>query len=81
MQLWSRPTLGIEMDNVERKMMFMFTAINGEISPTSSCSYKIKYSHEVTSNHPIGISCMKDGYECWWKSKEDILFDYLTRRM
>ena len=68
------------MNNIERKMFFMFIAVNGEMSPTSSCSYDIKYSVD-DGYTPIGISYMKDGQECWWKSKEDILFDYLTRRM
>lgn len=66
------------MDNIERKMFFMFVAINGEA--TGACSYDIKYSVDGGYT-PIGVSCMKDGQECWWKSKEDILFDYLTRRM
>lgn len=66
------------MDDIERKMFFMFIAINGET--TGACSYDIKYSVD-DGYTPIGISCMKDGQECWWKTKEDILFDYLTRRM
>jgi hypothetical protein len=67
------------MDDTERRMLLMFVAINGEA--TGDCSYEIKYSDATCVNTPIGISCMKDGYECWWTSKEDILFDYITRGM
>lgn len=64
----------------EDKMMFMFTTIHEEESPTSSCSYQVKIDPDDQYT-PIGISVMKGGQECWWKSKADILFDYLTRRM
>ena len=66
------------MDDTERRMLYMFVAINGEA--TGDCSYEIKYSDDGV-NTPIGISCMKYWQECWWKSKEDILFDYITRGM
>ena len=64
----------------EEKMMFMFITVHGELPYPSSFAYEIKVSTD-DGYTPIGISCMKDGEECWWRSKEDILFDYLTRRM
>ena len=56
------------------KLLFMFIAVHGEA--TLSCYTEIQYND---SYDPIAVALMKDGHIAWLKTKEDILFDYLTK--
>jgi hypothetical protein len=58
----------------EDKLLWMFEQVHGTI--TGSCYTEIDRDD---SEDPIGISVMKDGNLCWYKTKLDIVFDYLTK--
>jgi hypothetical protein len=56
------------------KLMWLFKQVHGEI--TGRCSAKVVYDDEMNA---IGVSVMKDGNTCWTATKEDLMFDYITR--
>lgn len=56
------------------KLILMFNEVHGPI--TGSCYTEITYNED---GNPDGINIMKDGNLCWRVSKEDLLFDYITR--
>lgn len=56
----------------EEKMIHMYNQVHGPIS--ASCSWE--YDEETKE-----LICMKDGHECWRTSREEILFDYITKDM
>jgi|TARA_R110000851_G_scaffold41409_3_gene103967 hypothetical protein len=67
----------METLSVEDKLYLMFHVIHGKMG--RSCSVEIAYKHDEYEFKAIGINVMKDGYIAWSVSKEDLLFDYLTR--
>ena len=62
--------------NDEEKLLWMFAEVYGEI--TGSCYREVIMDD---SEEPLGISVMKNGNLCWYKSKLDIVFDYLTKHL
>ena len=66
----------LTLPDTETKLLHMFDALHGEI--TGSCSRCIYYSEDMECR-VAGVNLMKDGYVAWFATKEDILFDYLTR--
>jgi hypothetical protein len=60
----------------DEKLMWMFTQVHGEIK--GKCYTELTYDDE---ENPIGVSVMKDGNLCWYKSKLDIVFEYLTKHL
>ena len=59
----------------EQKMIWMFEQANGVLDTRTGCSF-------VTDNYPpTELILMKDGNECWSKSKAELVFDYLTREL
>lgn len=62
----------------EEKLLYLFKLIHGEM--TGSCSAKVLYDDEYSSVDPKPrVACMKDGNECWSASREELIFDYVTR--
>lgn len=58
----------------EEKMMRMFDALHGDLGQCTARIIEDEYCK------PIGVEVLKDGNSCWWISKEDIIFDYITRK-
>ena len=56
----------------EEKMIHIYNQVHGPIS--ASCYWE--YDEETNE-----LICMKDGHECWRTSREEILFDYITKDM
>ena len=60
----------------DKKLMWLFEQVHGRI--TGRCYTEV----ELDDNQdPVGVSVMKDGNLCWYKSKLDIVFDYLTKHL
>lgn len=64
--------------NDDQKLLWMFTEVHGEIK--GSCYTEIVYDNDY-GDTPIGINVMKDGNLCWYRSKLDIIFEYLTKHL
>lgn len=60
----------------EEKLLHMFKLKEGEM--TGACSAVILYSDE---GEPNGVGCQKDGGICWSRSREDLIFAFVTREM
>ncbi len=69
--------------DLEEKLLYMFGAVHGELS----CAVRVYYNDDVDDNEEghcgdaSGVAVVKGGCVCWSKTKEDILFDYVTRDM
>ncbi|EAZ97239.1 hypothetical protein MELB17_10118 [Marinobacter sp. ELB17] len=50
--------------------------MHGEM--TGACSAVVIFDDE---NTPIGVGCEKDGVICWVSSREDLVFNYVTRNL
>jgi hypothetical protein len=42
---------------------------------TGSCSTEIDWKH----GEAVAVNVIKDGYVAWSRTKQDLLFDYMTR--
>ena len=58
---------------IDHALLAMFAYVNGEMS--GSCYLKTMVGDDQEST---GIAVMKDGNECWSKSKLDILCEYIA---
>ena len=71
---------GVSMLNLtdrEDRILALYEIIHGPITnAVGCCSIEVKFDD---GQEPIGMKCMKDGHECWFISKHDLLFDYETR--
>lgn len=56
----------------EDKLIRLYELLHGGIG--SNC-----YWHYDEEEH--AIACMKDEYECWRVTREELLFDYITKDM
>lgn len=54
----------------EEKMIHMYNQIHGPIS--KSCYWEF-------DEETMEIICMKDGNECWRISREEVMFDFITK--
>lgn len=62
---------------LEDRILALYEIVHGPIDNTiGSCEISVKFDNW---NEPVGIKCMKDNHECWFISKHDLLFDYVTR--
>lgn len=64
--------------SAEYYLQKMFNYVNGDIDADSSSCRTRLWSDEYGDVH--GIEVVKDGYLCWSKTKNDILFDYIAKR-
>lgn len=62
------------MSPAEEKLNKLFFEAHGSI--TGSCSKKMIYDDNY---NPIAIAVMKDGGECWRATREELVFEYVTR--
>lgn len=60
----------------EDKLLKLFFEVHGMVS--RSCSKKVIYD-EISDIEPIAIAVMKDGQECWRATREELVFEYVTR--
>lgn len=59
---------------MDPSLLAMFTYVHGELS--GSCRLE-----EITEDFDVvGLRVMKDGNECWSKSKLDILYEYIAHK-
>ena len=61
--------------NDEEKMKWMFTEVYGELS--GSCSLVIGENEDGKQV----AQCVKDDNVCWEMTKEELLFDYITKHL
>jgi hypothetical protein len=57
----------------EEKLILMFNEVEGPMS--GSCSTEIEWEH----GEAVAVNVIKDGYVAWSRTKQDLLFDYMTR--
>ena len=60
--------------NEEEKLLHMFKLVHGEM--TGSCSAEVM--HDEETGYFNGVACVKDGQVCWYSTREDLVFEYLT---
>lgn len=60
----------------EDKLLKLFFEVHGVV--TGSCSKKVIYDRGGRYM-PIAIAVMKDGQECWRATREELVFEYVTR--
>ena len=67
----------------EEKMLYMFEQIEGKL--TGSCSAVVgpininSNTNLPTKERDAVVHCMKDGQSCWYMTREELLFNYITR--
>lgn len=60
--------------NDEERLMWLFEQVHGKI--TGSCYTEVNTDDDVKA---VSISVMKDGNLCWIATREELVFDYLTK--
>jgi hypothetical protein len=58
----------------DERLMRLFESANGTLS--RSCTPEIVHDEECD---PIGVKVMKDGKLCWYDSREQLVFAYVTK--
>ena len=59
----------------EDKLMQLFTLIHGKIA-SCNCYTNIVYDRD---NLPCAVEVLKDGNLCWEATKEELVFQYITK--
>lgn len=68
--------------NELEKLTFMYEEVEGKITNTTSAYVSAEYVEMYPDQGEVPvIQCEKDGHICWTMSKEDVLFNYITRDM
>ncbi|MCD1628485.1 hypothetical protein [Marinobacter shengliensis] len=60
----------------ENKLLKLFEMFHGPIS--SSCTAEVYYG---TNDEVAGVKVMKDGEVCWYVTREQLMFEFITKDM
>lgn len=65
----------------EERLLWMFKEVEGDV--IGYCSIEAELFDEWDDNSPpeSRVNLLKDGHVCWYKTKTDLMFDYLTKHL
>lgn len=64
----------------EEKLRFMYEAVHGSMQTNSSAEIEVVSTWSWEEDREVlTVECTKDGILYWTMTREEVLFDYLTR--